>query len=51
MFIQSGVENGVTLGTPISLFVANEDQRPSDYSSKYVLLSLQIDLKYHIIQI
>lgn len=30
--IQSGVERGVTLGTPISLFVANEDQRPSDYS-------------------
>jgi chorismate synthase len=27
----SGVENGRTLGTPISLFVANKDQRPSDY--------------------
>lgn len=27
----SGVENGKTLGTPISLFVANKDQRPSDY--------------------
>jgi chorismate synthase len=30
--ILSGVENGVTLGTPIGLFVANRDQRPSDYS-------------------
>ena len=30
--ILSGVENGVTLGTPVGLFVANRDQRPSDYS-------------------
>ncbi len=29
--IFSGVENGKTLGTPISLFVPNKDQRPSDY--------------------
>lgn len=29
--ILSGVENGYTLGTPIGLFVANEDQRPHDY--------------------
>ena len=29
--ILSGVENGVTLGTPIGLFVANKDQKPSDY--------------------
>lgn len=29
--ILSGVENGKTLGTPIGLFVANEDQRPKDY--------------------
>ena len=29
--ILSGTENGVTLGTPIGLFVANEDQRPKDY--------------------
>lgn len=29
--ILSGVENGVTLGTPIGLFVANKDQRPGDY--------------------
>jgi chorismate synthase len=27
----SGVENGVTLGTPIGLFVPNQDQRPGDY--------------------
>ncbi|MGD9212349.1 MAG: chorismate synthase [Desulfobacteraceae bacterium] len=31
--IQSGVENGLTLGTPICLFVPNKDQRPGDYSS------------------
>lgn len=31
--IQSGVECGVTLGTPVSLFVRNEDQRPHDYSN------------------
>ncbi|MGA6925463.1 MAG: chorismate synthase [Desulfosarcina sp.] len=27
----SGVENGVTLGTPIGFFVPNKDQRPGDY--------------------
>lgn len=30
--IQSGIEQGVTLGTPIGLLVKNEDQRPKDYS-------------------
>ena len=30
--ILSGTENGVTMGTPIGLFVANRDQRPGDYS-------------------
>lgn len=29
--ILSGVENGLTLGTPISLMVKNMDQRPGDY--------------------
>jgi len=29
--IQSGTENGLTLGTPIGLFVPNRDQRPGDY--------------------
>lgn len=29
--ILSGVENGMTLGTPIALEVANRDQRPGDY--------------------
>lgn len=29
--ILSGTENGLTLGTPIGLFVPNEDQRPGDY--------------------
>lgn len=32
MHIQSGTEFGITLGTPIGLRVANEDQRPHDYS-------------------
>ena len=30
--IQSGIEQGVTLGTPIGLLVKNEDHRPKDYS-------------------
>jgi len=30
--ILSGVENGLTLGTPIGLFVPNRDQRPGDYA-------------------
>ncbi len=30
--ILSGVENGLTLGTPIALLVANEDRRPGDYA-------------------
>ncbi len=28
-----GTEFGVTLGTPIGLFVPNQDQRPHDYSN------------------
>ena len=30
--IMSGTEFGYTLGTPIGLFVPNEDQRPGDYA-------------------
>jgi hypothetical protein len=30
--LQSGLEHGVTLGTPIAFLVKNEDQRPHDYS-------------------
>jgi chorismate synthase len=29
--IQSGTDNGLTLGSPICLLVANRDQRPADY--------------------
>ena len=29
--ILSGVDNGITLGTPIALMVKNKDQRPADY--------------------
>lgn len=31
--IQSGTENGITLGTPIGLRVMNEDHRPKDYGN------------------
>ncbi len=31
--ILSGVENGLTLGSPIALLVRNKDQRPQDYGS------------------
>ncbi len=31
--ILSGVENGLTLGTPIGMLVNNKDQRPGDYGS------------------
>jgi chorismate synthase len=30
--ILSGVENNLTLGTPIGMFILNQDQRPGDYS-------------------
>ncbi|KAJ6626966.1 chorismate synthase [Mycena sp. CBHHK59/15] len=32
VLLQSGLEHGVTLGTPVALLVRNEDQRPHDYS-------------------
>ena len=32
--IISGVENGITLGTPITLVVENRDKRPGDYSAE-----------------
>ncbi len=31
--ILSGVENGLTLGTPLGMLVNNKDQRPGDYGS------------------
>lgn len=31
--ILSGIEHGITLGTPIAILVKNEDQRPHDYGS------------------
>jgi len=37
VFIQSGIENGWTLGTPIGLLVRNLDQRPKDYNSMSVV--------------
>jgi chorismate synthase len=35
--IQSGVEGGVTLGTPISLFVPNENTRAGDYAEMHTI--------------
>ncbi|KDN53587.1 putative ARO2-chorismate synthase [Tilletiaria anomala UBC 951] len=32
--IQSGVEKGVTLGTPLAMLVRNQDHRPNDYTDK-----------------
>ncbi|KAL9933165.1 hypothetical protein V8E36_007883 [Tilletia maclaganii] len=32
--IQSGVEKGITLGTPIAMRVQNQDQRPHDYTDR-----------------
>lgn len=32
VFIQSGIEKGKTLGSPIAMLVANEDHRPNDYT-------------------
>lgn len=32
--IQAGVEKGVTLGSPLSMLVKNEDQRPHDYTDE-----------------
>ncbi|CAD6921695.1 unnamed protein product [Tilletia controversa] len=32
--IQSGVEKGITLGTPIAMRVQNQDQRPNDYTDR-----------------
>ncbi|MBN2801816.1 MAG: chorismate synthase [Deltaproteobacteria bacterium] len=32
VIILSGVENGLTLGTPIAMIVNNRDQKPGDYS-------------------
>ena len=31
VYIESGTENGITLGTPLTLRVLNENQRPHDY--------------------
>ncbi|CAO1620545.1 unnamed protein product [Parajaminaea phylloscopi] len=32
--IQSGVENGITLGTPLAMLVRNQDHRPKDYTDQ-----------------
>jgi chorismate synthase len=47
--ILSGVDNGVTLGTPIALLVKNTDQRPADYRRlRSVPRPSHADYTYHI---
>jgi len=47
--ILSGTERGVTLGTPIGLFVPNEDQRPTDYGTmNSVPRPSHADYTYHM---
>jgi len=46
--ILSGVENGLTLGSPIALLVANADQRPGDYTQlREVPRPSHADYTYH----
>ncbi len=47
--IQSGVERGITLGTPIGLFVPNDDMRPADYGG--MILVYFRDLHRHLLMI
>lgn len=47
--IQSGIENGVTLGTPICAIVKNKDTRPQDYKfskTNYIPRPSHADLSY-----
>jgi chorismate synthase len=47
--ILSGVENGKALGTPITLFVPNKDQRPGDYHEmKPIPRPSHADLTYQL---
>jgi len=47
--ILSGTERGITLGTPIGLFVPNEDQRPTDYGSMSAIpRPSHADYTYHM---
>ncbi|MFZ9521348.1 MAG: chorismate synthase [Silvanigrellaceae bacterium] len=47
--ILSGVENGITLGTPIAIVVENKDARPADYSdSQSIFRPGHADYTYHV---
>ncbi len=47
--ILSGVENGLTLGTPIGLFVANKDHIPGDYQTmRFIPRPSHADYTYQI---
>lgn len=44
VLIQSGVENGLTLGTPIALLVENKEMKKSDYNMVTLTLSISFKL-------
>ena len=49
--ILSGVERGMTLGTPIGTLVRNRDMRPEDYKfdkKEYLVRPSHADLTYHL---
>ncbi len=47
--ILSGVKDGITLGTPIAMFVRNKDQKPGDYSNlEQVFRPSHADGTYHL---
>ena len=51
VFILSGIERGITLGTPIGAMVKNRDMRPEDYKfdrKNYLVRPSHADLTYHL---
>ncbi len=49
VIILSGVENGLTLGTPVAMMVHNKDQRPKDYGDmKFVPRPSHADYTYQM---
>ena len=47
--ILSGLKDGITLGTPIAMFVRNKDQKPGDYSNlEQVFRPSHADGTYHL---
>jgi chorismate synthase len=51
VILLSGVERGITLGTPIGAMVKNRDMRPEDYKfdrKEYLVRPSHADLTYHL---